>query len=103
MLADTQFCAQSLTLEPGDRLVLVTDGLFERNPARIDIADLIVKTRDLHSREVTPQLTRTVARAVGGDMRDDATALCLDWYGGQSVRHADSGADPRRASQQAPR
>lgn len=98
MLADTRFRAQSLTLEPGDRLVLVTDGLFERNPAHIDIPDLIDKSSDQHPREVVQRLTRTVARAADGDIRDDATALCLDWYGGNSVRHAGSGADPRRAS-----
>lgn len=101
MLADTCFRAQSLILEPGDRLVLVTDGLFEHNPAHIDIPDLIAKSSDLHPREVVQRLTRTVARAAGGDMRDDATALCLDWYGGNSVRHADSDADRRRASQEA--
>lgn len=101
MLADTCFRAQSLILEPGDRLVLVTDGLFERNPADIDIPDLIAKSSHLYPREVVQRLTRTVARAAGGDMRDDATALCLDWYGGNSVRHADSDADRRRTSQEA--
>ena len=102
MLASTRFRAQSLTLKPGDRLVLVTDGLFERNPAYIDIADLVAKCNDLHPREVTQLLTRAVARAAGGDMRDDATALCLDWYGADSVRHPDAGADPARASRQTP-
>jgi serine phosphatase RsbU (regulator of sigma subunit) len=75
MLADTCFRAQSLTLEPGDRLVLVTDGLFERNPVHVDIPDLVAKSSDLHPREVVQRLTRSFARAAGGDMRADATAL----------------------------
>jgi serine phosphatase RsbU (regulator of sigma subunit) len=102
MLVDTCFRVQSLRREPGDRLVLVTDGLFERNPVHIDIPDLVAKSSDVHPREVVQLLTRSVARATGGDMRDDATALCLDWYGGESVRHADSGADRSRASQETP-
>jgi hypothetical protein len=102
MLTDTRFRGQSLTLKPGDRLVLVTDGLFERNPTCIDIPDLIAKSSNLHPREVVQVLTRTVARAAGGDMRDDATALCLDWYGHENVRNAGSGADRGRASQASP-
>ena len=37
--------------------------------------------------------------ATGGDLRDDATMVCLDWYGGPPRgRNSEQGADPERAS-----
>jgi hypothetical protein len=39
-------------------------------------------------------LTQAVLQASGGQLRDDATALCLDWHGGPPRdRDASSGAD----------
>ena len=39
-------------------------------------------------------LTRAVLKASGGELRDDATALCLDWHGGPPRdREAKSGAN----------
>jgi hypothetical protein len=38
-------------------------------------------------------------RATGGTLRDDATVVCLDWYGGPlRARKADSGAGRGLAS-----
>ena len=37
---------------------------------------------DLHPREVVHELGDAVLRATGGELRDDATMVCLDWYGG---------------------
>ena len=35
----------------------------------------------------------------GGDLQDDATMVCLDWYGGPPRRrNSEQGADPGRAS-----
>jgi hypothetical protein len=40
-----------------------------------------------------------VLRATGGDLRDDATMVCLDWYGGPPRgRTTEFGADPALAS-----
>lgn len=101
MLSDTAYRAHSLALKPGDRVLLVTDGLTdERNLLHIDIADLLTKTGNLHPREVVQHITRTVARAAGRDMRDDATAVCLDWYGMHNARHAVFGADQEHATYQ---
>ena len=85
---------QPVALLPGDRFVIVTDGVLERNAATADVFGLLAATGDLHPREVVQEITRAVLRAVGGTLRDDATVLCLDWYGGgERDRQADAGAN----------
>ncbi|SEO91803.1 Serine phosphatase RsbU, regulator of sigma subunit [Trujillonella endophytica] len=96
---ETPFRVQSFPLEPGDRLVFLTDGMQERNAASLDVAAALADTADLHPREVVHELGGAVLRATGGDLRDDATMLCLDWLGGpQRRRDTEHGADPARAS-----
>ena len=86
------FRVQQFPLEPGDRLVFVTDGMLERNAARLDVATTLGETGDLHPREVVHELGAAVLRATDGDLRDDATVLVLDWYGGGPRRRRDSTA-----------
>jgi hypothetical protein len=51
----------------------------------------------LHPREAIQQLTHAVLEAVGGELADDATSLCLDWHGGaQGHRISHAGAEHRR-------
>jgi hypothetical protein len=53
---------------------------------------------------VVQELGAAVLRATGGDLRDDATMVCLDWYGGPPRRSAGgNGADAGRASAAQPR
>ncbi|WP_241038244.1 PP2C family protein-serine/threonine phosphatase [Blastococcus litoris] len=93
------FEVQPFPLEPGDRLVFLTDGMLERNAASLDVAAALACSADLHPREVVHELGAAVLRATGGDLRDDATMVCLDWYGGpQRDRVTEFGADPGRAS-----
>ena len=97
------FRLQRFPLAPGDRVILLTDGMQERNAAVLDVAATLRDTADLHPREVVQELGAAVLRATGGDLRDDATMVCLDWYGGRprrrdSVHGADAGlASPARA------
>jgi len=95
-----QFRLQQFPLAPGDRLVFVTDGMLDRNAAHLDVAATLGETGDLHPREVVHELGAAVLRATAGDLRDDATVMVLDWYGGGLLRRRDStsGASQHRAS-----
>ena len=85
---------QALQLEVGDRLMFVTDGMLERDAARMNIAAILTAGMNMHAREAVQHLTQAVLQASGGQLRDDATALCLDWHGGPPRdRDATSGAD----------
>jgi serine phosphatase RsbU (regulator of sigma subunit) len=85
---------QALPLEVGDRLVFVTDGMLERDAAGMNIAAILTAGIDMHGREAVQQLTQAVLQASGGQLRDDATALFLDWHGGPPRdRDATSGAN----------
>ena len=93
------FEVQSFPLEPGDRLVFLTDGMLERNAASLDVAAALADSAALHPREVVHELGAAVLKATGGDLRDDATMVCLDWYGGpQRGRSSAFGADHALAS-----
>jgi serine phosphatase RsbU (regulator of sigma subunit) len=89
------FDVQTFPLEPGDRIVFLTDGMQERNAVDLDVARALADTVHLHPREVVHALGRAVLKETGGDLRDDATMICLDWYGGPPrARHTEQGADP---------
>jgi serine phosphatase RsbU (regulator of sigma subunit) len=100
LFADTIYRAHSLVLEPGDRLVLVTDGMLERNAAGIDLPGAIQNTRSLHPREAVRAMADRALEATGHALSDDATVLCVDWHGGHGrERRSVHGAEPMRASE----
>jgi serine phosphatase RsbU (regulator of sigma subunit) len=68
-------------LEPGDRVVFVTDGMLQRNAAALDLIAEIRQTRSLHPRETTRQLADNVLDVTGPTLADDATLMVLDWHG----------------------
>lgn len=90
MFAESTYREQFFDLQPGDRLIIVTDGLLERNASNFDIEAEIAELQGLHARDVVRRLCRDVTKAAGGALQDDATALCLDWRGPSSVVHVDS-------------
>jgi serine phosphatase RsbU (regulator of sigma subunit) len=93
------FRTQPFSLEPGDRVIFLTDGMQERNAVNLDVARALADTADLHPREVVHALGAAVLQETRGDLRDDATMICLDWYGGPPRRRTtEQGADPGRAS-----
>ncbi|WP_329293048.1 PP2C family protein-serine/threonine phosphatase [Streptomyces sp. NBC_01455] len=101
--APRSYRVQSLDLRPGDRLVMLTDGMLDRNAHTLDLPDLIVRTRALHPREAARALIAAVVEANHGHLQDDATVMCLDWHGiGHSHRDADTGADLADASAPSP-
>ena len=93
------FDVQQLPLASGDRIVLLTDGMQERNAVSLDVATALADTASLHPREVVHALGAAVLDATAGDLRDDATMVCIDWFGGpRRMRHTEQGADPDLAS-----
>ena len=99
LFADSTYGSTTVRLEPGDRVVLLTDGMLERSVARLDVPSAIRNSRDLHPREVVRVLADSALAAAGHALHDDATVLCLDWHGNHTEsRNSDSGADPSRVS-----
>jgi serine phosphatase RsbU (regulator of sigma subunit) len=99
VLPGKSFDVQPFPLEPGDRIILLTDGMQERNAVNLDVAAALADSADLHPREVVHELGAAVLKATGGDLRDDATMVYLDWYGGPPRgRTTEQGADPGLAS-----
>jgi serine phosphatase RsbU (regulator of sigma subunit) len=91
---DAEYQVQEFVFQAGDRLVFLTDGMLERNAAHVNAMEILAETRHLHPREAVQALTQAVVRACGGELRDDATVLCVDWHGGPTgQRDASSGAD----------
>jgi len=94
--ADASWSEHDFPLEPGDRVIFLTDGMLERNAATLDIAGQMLASAHLHPREAIQYLTHAVLDAVDGELRDDATSLCLDWHGGvQGDRVSHAGAEHR--------
>ncbi|HEU4811240.1 MAG TPA: PP2C family protein-serine/threonine phosphatase [Nocardioides sp.] len=98
LFRSTTYRASHLSLEPGDRIVFVTDGMVERNAFGVDLPEAIGATRSLHPREAVRALADGVLDATGHELSDDATVLCLDWHGGHGRdRPSVHGADTSRA------
>ena len=99
LFGDTAYRIGRVDLEPGDRLVFLTDGMVERNAAGVDLPAAIVETRALHPREAVRALADRVLQQTGNNLDDDATVLCLDWHGGHGRdRDTHHGAEQDRAS-----
>jgi serine phosphatase RsbU (regulator of sigma subunit) len=99
VLRDKPYRAIRFPLEPGDRLVLLTDGMLERGAAALDLPARLPHLTRLHPREVVRVLSDLVLEIAGPALPDDACLLVLDWQGGHGdTRSTKAGADPHRAS-----
>jgi serine phosphatase RsbU (regulator of sigma subunit) len=91
---NSSYSIQRLPLEPGDRLMFLTDGVLERRAADADIRGVLAASRGEHPREAVQHVIQAAMRASGDELGDDATALCLDWHGGpRRDRVSDAGAN----------
>lgn len=99
MFSEAEFLHEEINLQPGDRLVVVTDGMLERNAANLDLPVVLGAISDLHPREAVRALADAVLEVGGPTLADDATLLIIDWYGGHGEdRRSSAGADLERAS-----
>ncbi len=92
------YAADEIRLRAGDRLLLITDGYLDRNARRVDVEGILAATRDRHPRQMIQELARNLLEVTGGNLQDDASAMCLDWYGPAGIRGAAGGASQARTS-----
>ena len=84
---ETIYQVQPLQLEPGDRLVLLSDGVLEAAPksgaaygaGRLE--DVLRASEELAPYEVARLIVQKVIAHRAGDLADDLTVVCLDWRG----------------------
>ena len=96
------FQLQRFPPEPGDRIVLLTDGMRaqRRLPRRRGRSCRHGSSAPL---EVVHELGAAVLHVTGGNLRDDAAIVCLDWHGGPPRRSpSGNGADTGTASSARP-
>lgn len=71
-----------IALTPGDRIILVTDGMLERITGREELSATVESSQGIHPREAVRAIADEVLETTGRALTDDATILCLDWHGG---------------------
>ncbi|MGC4814298.1 PP2C family protein-serine/threonine phosphatase [Micromonospora sp. DT228] len=88
MFAETRYEVQELHLEPGDRLFVVSDGVWAAEPPGQEPYGDRVMARSLRATRLQPaaEAVGTVMRELhayhaDSDLRDDAVVVCLDWHG----------------------
>ncbi|MEV6477061.1 PP2C family protein-serine/threonine phosphatase [Streptomyces sp. NPDC051657] len=87
MFEESQYTVQELHVEPGDRLLLLSDGVYEAvSPlgeayGERALARAIQSTRLLPAATVPRAMLGELAEYRGTETLDDALVLCLDWFG----------------------
>lgn len=88
MFEETDYVAQEFRAEPGDRLVFVSDGVYDvASPGGEAYGDIAL-ARAIQSTRLLPaaDVPRAVLRELNGHRGrpvadDDALVVCLDWRG----------------------
>jgi serine phosphatase RsbU (regulator of sigma subunit) len=92
--ARAQARAGQISLRPGDRLVIITDGMLERKAAALDLTAKLRSLASAHPRDTARVLADAVLEVAGPVLADDATLLIIDWHGHHGrARRTNAGAD----------
>ncbi|MER7077895.1 Serine phosphatase RsbU, regulator of sigma subunit [Saccharopolyspora kobensis] len=100
MLDGTEYDVQDFQLEPGDRLVILTDGIYDAVLADRDYSTTALRRALYSSRHLDPAeavrslLSDLRAFLQDSDLDDDAVAVCVDWLG---PHHGESPAARERS------
>ncbi|GIJ29907.1 phosphatase [Micromonospora qiuiae] len=95
MFAETRYDLQEFDLDPGDRLFVVSDGVWGADPTGRERYGERAMARSMRATRLQPptEAVGTVMRELqafhaDADLRDDAVVVCLDWRGsaGREVR-----------------
>ncbi|MEV4004084.1 PP2C family protein-serine/threonine phosphatase [Actinomadura sp. NPDC049753] len=88
MFGDTRYVPQEFAVEPGDRLVIVSDGVHAaRSPAGVVYGDAgLLQAMRATRLQDPPEAVRTMVRHYvgfheGAEPSDDAVIVCVDWTG----------------------
>ncbi|XVV14021.1 PP2C family protein-serine/threonine phosphatase [Actinoplanes sp. CA-131856] len=87
MFEDTDYRVQGFTLRAGDRLMIVSDGVFEAvtgsgRYGEAALARFVRRTRSLAPLQAVRSLLGDLRTHLGdAELEDDAVAVCLDWPG----------------------
>ncbi|SCG67867.1 PP2C family protein-serine/threonine phosphatase [Micromonospora halophytica] len=88
MFAETRYAVQEFDLVPGDRLFVVSDGVYAAQPGGQEAYGERAMARSMRSTRLQPatEAVGTVMRELFAyhaetDLRDDAVVVCLDWLG----------------------
>jgi serine phosphatase RsbU (regulator of sigma subunit) len=92
MFAETRYAVQEFAVEPGDRLFVVSDGVYAAEPDGQEPYGKRAMARAMRSTRLQPatEAVGTVMRELhayhaDADLRDDAVVVCLDWRGSDRV------------------
>ncbi|MCG8968160.1 MULTISPECIES: PP2C family protein-serine/threonine phosphatase [Streptomyces] len=88
MFEETDYVVQDFDVEPGDRLVFVSDGVHAVASPKGEAYGEAALARAIHSTRLLPaaEVPRAVLRELTGHRgeavpEDDALIVCLDWHG----------------------
>ncbi|GGM07557.1 MULTISPECIES: PP2C family protein-serine/threonine phosphatase [Micromonospora] len=88
MFAETRYDVQEFDLVAGDRLFVVSDGVYAASPGGAEPYGQRAMARAMRATRLQPatEAVGTVMRELhayhaDADLRDDAVVVCLDWHG----------------------
>ncbi|MFG3557723.1 PP2C family protein-serine/threonine phosphatase [Micromonospora sp. NPDC047557] len=89
MFEATDYHEQTLTLERGDRLFVVSDGVVEATGKNVRYGETALdrflrRTGPMEPLDAVRSLIGDLRAFVAGDLVDDAVVVCLDWTGPQA-------------------